>query len=142
MTPEYLGLARHLVDFGLVVVLWLVQLVIYPGFLAVREDALIRWHGRYTFRVSFIIMPLMLAQLGLHVWAVARIGGWANSLALWLVGICWTLTFVVSVPLHRRISQGEGKVTTLRRLIATNWPRTFCWTAIFLLGLAGSAGSG
>jgi len=137
MTTDPLELTRHLVDFGMLVVLWLVQLVIYPSFFKIRGEALVEWHRRYTFRVSFIIMPLMLAQLGLHGWFAVTGVSWVDRTTLGLVVVCWILTFFVSVPLHRRIDAGETDSATLRRLVATNWPRTALWSAIFVVGLVG-----
>jgi len=134
MSPELL-LLRNCTDFGMVVLLWLVQLVIYPSFLTTATASLVDWHRSYTFRVSFVIMPLMLLQLGTVGWMAFRRGTTADWLSLALVLGCWLLTFAVSVPLHRRIDRGEGGRATLRRLILTNWPRTGLWTVVFLLGL-------
>ena len=48
---------HSLVDFGMCVVLWLVQLVIYPSFLRVDSNDFLAWHKAYTSRVSFVILP-------------------------------------------------------------------------------------
>lgn len=130
---------HSLVDFGMCVVLWLVQLVIYPSFLRIEDSRLIAWHKTYTFRVSFVIMPLMLAQLTLAVSAaLAASGQWLDWLVIGLVLLCWMLTFFVSVPLHRKIDEGDPTQAFRRRLIRTNWPRTVLWTAIFILGFFSS----
>lgn len=126
---------RHLFDFGMMVILWLVQLVIYPSFLHVEKSSLVQWHRRYTTRVSFIIIPTMLGQMGLVVYATLMQMNLRNLFALMLIAFCWLLTFTVSVPLHRTIEQGEGDDAILNRLIRTNWPRTICWTLVFVVGL-------
>jgi DMSO reductase anchor subunit len=126
---------HSLVDFGMCVVLWLVQLVIYPSFLRVEPSELVAWHKAYTFRVSFVILPLMLGQLALAILTVlddASILEWA---AFALVIVCWSLTFFVSVPLHRKIEQNDISRETRQKLITTNWPRTILWSVIFGLGL-------
>ena len=126
---------HSLVDFGMCVVLWLVQLVIYPSFLRVEPSELIAWHKAYTFRVSFVILPLMLGQLVitiLSVWEDPSILEWV---AFTFVLVCWILTFFVSVPLHRKIEQNDTTKETRQKLIATNWPRTILWSVIFGLGL-------
>ena len=126
---------NSLVDFGMCVVLWLVQLVIYPSFLRVDPSELIAWHKAYTFRVSFVILPLMLGQLViaiLSVWEDPSILEWV---AFTFVLVCWILTFFVSVPLHRKIEQNDTTRETRQKLIATNWPRTILWSVIFGLGL-------
>ena len=84
---------HSLVNFGMCVVLWLVQLVIYPSFLRVEPSELIAWHKAYTFRVSFVILPLMLGQLVitiLSVWEDPSILEWV---AFTVVLVCWILTF-------------------------------------------------
>lgn len=135
MANHWISLIGHLADFGVLVVLWLVQLVIYPSFLRIQNHLLVDWHQTYTFRVSFVIMPLMLVQLGLGIFLT-----WTNpnSLSIFILGcilVCWALTFFVSVPLHNRIGKGEGAPDVLFKLIKTNWPRTIIWSLIFLLGL-------
>ncbi|MGC6423438.1 MAG: hypothetical protein ACON4O_00460 [Lentimonas sp.] len=128
-------LASHLVDFGMVVLLWLVQFVIYPSFLRIDSEKLVDWHQSYTFRVSFVIIPMMFGQMGLWVYHAVQNTSLPNITGLTLVSICWILTFCVSVPLHNRISKGEGSDAVLRALIDTNWYRTVCWSAIFIVGL-------
>ena len=126
---------HSLVDFGMFVVLWLVQLVIYPSFLRVEPSELIAWHKAYTFRVFFVILPLMLGQLViaiLSVWEDPSILEWV---AFTFVMVCWILTFFVSVPLHRKIEQNDITKETRQKLIMTNWPRTILWSVIFGLGL-------
>lgn len=126
---------HRLVDFGMFGMLWLVQLVIYPSFLRVDAAQLVDWHRSYTFRVSFLIIPLMFAQLGLATLAAfGREGRAMDWLVLGLVVLCWGLTFFVSVPLHRKIELGDQTLETRRALVLTNWPRTVLWTWIFGLG--------
>ncbi|MEC7274574.1 MAG: hypothetical protein VXU48_04950 [Verrucomicrobiota bacterium] len=126
---------HSLVDFGMCVVLWLVQLVIYPSFLRIEPSELPAWHKAYTFRVSFVILPLMLGQLMLAI-----LGLWGDpSILEWVafafVLVCWILTFFVSVPLHRKIEQNDTTKETRQKLITTNWPRTILWSLIFGLGV-------
>ncbi len=126
---------RTLLDFGMVVILWLVQLVIYPSFLSCDEKRLVAWHRRYTSRVAWVIIPVMFSQLLVVAWLSWQYPHPANLYALLALLACWTLTFAVSVPLHRKIDAGDTTVLTLERLIRTNWPRTILWTAAFLIGL-------
>lgn len=122
-------------DFGMCVVLWLVQLIIYPSFQRIAPERVLAWHARYTFRVSFIIMPLMLVQLGLSVWFFWLAPNWIHGLHLALVLVAWGLTFFVSVPLHDRISQGESDAAVFKALVDTNWPRTVLWTCLSVVSL-------
>lgn len=124
-----------LADFGMLIVIWLVQLVIYPSFLSMDRSVMPTWHRRYTFRVSWVIMPLMCSQLSLGAYAAFQYSKISHLLSLILILGTWALTFLISVPLHQKIQAGEGDATVIRRLIETNWPRTILWTVIFVLSL-------
>jgi hypothetical protein len=129
---------RTLLDFGMVVVLWLVQLVIYPSFLTCDPARFVDWHRTYTSRVAWVIIPIMFAQLPLTAWLTWQHPNAANLSALTALLACWAFTFGVSVPLHRKIDAGDTSAKNVVRLIRTNWPRTFLWTLAFLLGLFAS----
>ena len=126
-----LAVARVAVDGGLLVLIWLVQLIIYPSFLWADPDKLVRWHGIYTGRISLVVMPLMLAQVALVVMQVGSKPSLPHFLAAALVGICWLSTFFLSVPLHGRIGAGEIGPDVLQALVDANWPRTVAWTLCF-----------
>ena len=124
-----------LINFGMAVVIWLVQLVIYPGFAHYPADRLVGWHTRYTSRISFIVVPLMTAQIALLAAAAYRGGGPASSGMLVMVLLCWGVTFKFSVALHQRIARNREVAESVRMLVVTNWPRTVLWSAVFLVGL-------
>lgn len=134
MNLELLNELRPLIDFGLVVLLWLVQWIIYPSFIEIAPDRLLGWHLKYTQRMGYIVAPMMFAQLGLSGWAASQVGWGLAWLDLLLVLSCWGLTFLLSVPLHQRISAGESDRVLLQHLVRTNWPRTLIWSLIFVLG--------
>lgn len=134
MDLDILNDLRQPIDFGLVVLIWLVQLIIYPSFLQVAPERLLDWHAKYTQRMGCIVAPIMFAQLGLSIVGLWQTGTALAWLDLTLVLSCWVLTFTLSVPLHQRIAAGESDPEILRRLVLTNWPRTLVWT--FLGGLA------
>lgn len=119
----------------MVVILWLVQLVIYPSFLTCDLSKLVEWHRAYTRRVGWLIIPIMFTQLPLLAWLCFKLPSWTNLAALMCVLACWGLTFGVSVPLHHKMDRGDTSSKTVLRLIQTNWPRTMLWTAAFVLGL-------
>lgn len=126
---------RTLLDFGMLVILWLVQGVIYPSFLKCEPGKLVSWHRAYTSRVAWLIIPVMFGQLPVVAWHSWSRPNMANGCALGALVLCWILTFAVSVPLHRKIDAGDTSALIVRRLIRTNWPRTILWTAAFVFGL-------
>lgn len=124
---------RLLVDFGLVILIWLVQLVIYPGFRACSPEGLARWHPAYSGRVTVVVAPLMFGQLFLVIHEVWTQEGMARWLIAALVAVAWLATFLLSVPAHSKIASGRGMFDAVDTLVRTNWIRTWAWTAVFLL---------
>lgn len=126
---------RTLIDFGLVVLIWLVQLIIYPGFRYYSEAELAVWHPKYSNLITLIVGPLMLAQVVLVGYETYGRPSWVNVLSALLVAAMWAATAFVSVPLHNAIAAGDASSATLIRLVDTNWIRTIGWTLLFALGL-------
>ncbi|MEO1436770.1 MAG: hypothetical protein AAFV80_14625, partial [Bacteroidota bacterium] len=99
-----LSLARLLLDFGCVVMIWMVQLVVYPAFLYFAKADLFRWHERYTGLVTLVVFPLMTGQLivfGLQFWQMIN---WYTLLSGIIIAGLWGSTFLYFVPLHGTIT--------------------------------------
>ena len=124
-----------IVNFGLVVLIWLVQLIIYPSLAHVGESVFAAWHTRYMTRITIIVGPLMLAQMALAA-RVSMLAPDASAL-LTLSGIClvWLSSLLLSIPCHRSLRQNGKDPAVIGRLVRTNWIRTVAWSGIFLLGL-------
>ncbi|MCX6932392.1 MAG: hypothetical protein NTZ29_06820 [Verrucomicrobia bacterium] len=125
------------VTWALIGLIWLVQVVIYPQFGAVGRLEFGAYHADYTRRISWIVGPLMSAELGSAAWLLwaGERSGWF-LISLGLIGVNWLSTAIVQVPLHRRLEQGfEAGVHG--RLVSTNWVRTGAWTARGVMVAAG-----
>ena len=125
----------NLIDFGLVILVWMTQLVVYPSFTYFSPGDLLLWHRRYTKAISFLVMPLMLAQLlthGIGLWQHFSVPG---LLAAALIASIWLNTFLYAVPLHNKISGGTDIAAAAKQLVKVNWYRTVLWTVAFLLGV-------
>lgn len=136
---QWLRVARLGVDSGLLVLIWMVQLIVYPSFLYVSNTSLESWHGSYSGRITVIVMPLMLFQVGL---LLAQVGTGRRTtvlLAAALVAAAWLSTYFQAVPTHGAIATaaagGEGAAGEVRKLVAVNWPRTVLWSLVWLLGI-------
>ena len=130
----------HLVAVGyLTGLVWVVQLVVYPGFRTVGPTA--SWpafhaaHGRsmaLAVGLPWAVQGGTLAALLVHrpprvpLWLVLAAG------ALGLVTVLVTL--FSSVPLHGRLQPYDAALAD--RLLATNWLRTAAWSAGLLLAAA------
>ncbi len=130
-----LDLARLLIDFGFVVLIWAVQLVIYPGLDYYSKQNLYTWHRSYTVRVTFIVLPLMFSQLilaGIQLW---QIQNWYTIISGIIISILWLQTFLIFVPLHQSIDNNVPVENVCKKLIIKNWMRTFFWTLLFLISM-------
>ncbi|MFT7231252.1 MAG: hypothetical protein ACI8TA_000458 [Cyclobacteriaceae bacterium] len=124
-----------IVDFGLVILIWMTQLIIYPSFKYYDELQLVNWHQKYTVAISFIVMPLMLMQVALHGYQLYTAFNWLTVLAVLLIILTWLNTFAVAVPLHNQITTNTNPLTAAEKLVNINWYRTIMWSLVFLIGL-------
>ena len=117
-------------------VIWVIQLVHYPIFDAVErgpDDQLWQHFGnRHRRSVSYVVGPFMLIEGVTGIWLVVDPPG-GLSLVLPLIAgalmaLAYGTTAFVSVPLHERLNSTFVD-DTHRRLVSTNWIRTFAWTA-------------
>jgi hypothetical protein len=122
-------------DTGCIVLIWLVQLIIYPSFGFYKNSNLKKWHSKYTGQVSLVVVPLMFGQLITSGWQTLQIPSALNVIKLVMILAVWAITFLVFVPLHRNIDQQENSETYLDTLVHKNWTRTVLWSAVFLLSL-------
>ena len=112
--------ANIALSWGLLVLIWLVQLIIYPGFHRISHEAFAAYHRWYVIRISSVVLPLMVAELILSIWWVL-----SNNYSLvsvisgLLVLIVWLSTFVLQVPIHNRLKSSKDD-KRIQRLVATN----------------------
>ena len=129
-----LELARHLSDCSLLILIWIVQLTIYPSFQFMSTDQLIQWHAKYTERMAWIAGPLILLQTTIVSMQIVKETSALHILSGCIVTATWILTYFVSIPLHRKISENRASSFVLKKLVDTNWYRTICWSILFVIG--------
>lgn len=132
---DWIDVARVGTDTGTLVLIWLVQLVIYPALCYYQSTDLIRYHPFYTVNVSKVIVPLLVVQLGLIGWSVLFRGDLYDWLSLAIAGMLWLHTFIYFVPAHDRITKNAMRNNELVDIIKENWWRTAMWSALFLVTL-------
>lgn len=124
-----------LIDFGLVILIWMTQLVVYPSFTYFSSEDLFRWHEKYTTAISVIVMPLMMGQLGLHSYYLSQQFTWLKTAAFILILLAWVNTFFYAVPLHNKIGAKREILESAHGLVAINWYRTILWTMVFAISI-------
>ena len=113
--------------------IWVVQVVHYPVFMFLPHDKLNAFSLFHQRRISLIVLPIMLIELGsLIALNVMDLGNLVYSIAMILLIIIWGATFFLQVPCHQQLLAGN-KNPFAGRLIRTNWIRTVCWTLKTLL---------
>jgi len=132
---EHIHTIRMSIDFGLVILIWMVQLIVYPGFSFYKNQDLLRWHSYYTPRITIVVAPLMFAQIGIAAYLLVFDYSLLNLIYTLLILSTWVSTFMYFVPLHQNIERQTALETSVKKLITGNWLRTFQWTIIFIYGL-------
>jgi hypothetical protein len=120
---------------GLVVLIWLVQLIIYPAMVHWPPKSFCALHRWYTIRISLLVIPLMSGQALLVGYGLITDSSALLLVQASLVAVVWGLTFFLFVPLHGRLSRGYD-TAVIRRLVAANWFRTILWSAVSGLDIA------
>jgi hypothetical protein len=115
----------------LVGLIWLIQLVHYPGFGWVGPERFVEYEGFHTRAITPLVLVLMGTEL---VTGGLLLGMNASSnervlllIGAALMGVIWLQTAFIAVPLHGRLASGYD-ADLIARLVATNWIRTLAWT--------------
>ena len=129
-------ITRLLLDFGLCILIWMVQLIVYPSFAFYNNTQLLTWHKTYTKAIAFIVIPLMLGQLGIAIYQVFLVQNSYTLVSIILVVFLWGITLLKFAPMHQQISEGNTQIQLLKTLVQMNWIRTIIWTLLFVLSSA------
>ena len=124
--------------FALVGLIWFVQVVHYPLMAQVPREGFRRYELDHQRLTTWIVAPLMLAELlsaVLLFWyrpeAVDSIAVWLGFLLLLTI---WLATYTVQVPQHASMVLSYDPLVH-RRLVLGNWFRTIAWSARGLIVL-------
>ena len=132
---EVLPELRLVVDWSMVMLIWLVQLVIYPAYRSINPADFAQWHHNYMRTISFMVVPLMFAQaicIGLSFMGGLTAG---NILAALALLTAWIATFTLSVPCHNKLQEHGNESEWVDRVVKTNWIRTVAWSIAALAGM-------
>lgn len=118
--------------------IWFVQVVHYPLLRRIPPTEVAAYAREHARRTGWVVGPVMLAELGLAIALAAR-GGPLALTSLAVLGMIWSSTASIQVPLHRRLALAPDPAA-VERLIRSNWFRTAAWTLRAPLALALAAG--
>ena len=123
-------ITRLVLDVGLLVLIWMIQLIVYPSFLFYTAKELIAWHKMYTKAIALIVIPLMLGQLSIIIYQVFLVQNTYTLTSIILVVFLWGITLLKFAPMHQQISEGNTHVQLLKKLVQINWIRALIWTIL------------
>ncbi|MGD8658216.1 MAG: hypothetical protein PVJ35_07835 [Desulfobacterales bacterium] len=125
---SHLTIFNIAISWGLLLLIWLVQIIIYPGLSRIPSNDFVNYHSWYVVRISAIVLPLMIGEAIITIaWAVwAKVSIYA-AVAVGFVVIIWLSTFLLQVPIHKKLRSGKED-SHIKRLVATNWIRTIAWS--------------
>lgn len=121
----------NLVSMGMFVIIWFIQLTHYPMFENIDEKCFSEAMEFHQRTISYIVMPLMLVELGLTVFFVLE-GRFLGFPLAAIVSLIWLSTFFIQVPLHNKLLKKKDS-TKIRLLVKSNWIRTILWSIKLIL---------
>ena len=128
-------LLKWSIDVSLFILIWLVQIIIYPSFRYVDVDKFDFWHTRYMGLITYFVAPLMLLQAVAMAYQLYYNFDWMTLISAVCIGLVWLSTAVLSIPCHTSLQQSGFHSPTIEKLIATNWYRTVLWTVVVLINI-------
>ena len=125
----WVGIAQATATFGMTGIIWLVQLVQYPGFRHVGTAEFEAFHRHHCRSIGPVVGPLMVLELlTALLLAVAGEPLWFWRAMLGVLLIIWISTALWQGPQHGRLSREGSRPDLLRALVRGNWLRTMLWT--------------
>lgn len=126
----WLVVAQAAATFGMTGIIWLVQLVQYPGFRHVGAAQFADFHRSHCRSIGMVVGPLMVLEL-LSALLLAAAGepAWFWRVMLAVLMLIWISTALWQGPLHGRLAREGARPDLLRALLRGNWLRTIVWTA-------------
>ncbi|MBM4069717.1 MAG: hypothetical protein FJ271_12305 [Planctomycetes bacterium] len=120
----------------LVGVIWFVQIVHYPQFARVGRDGFAGYEAAHVRLTTWVVAPPMLIEAltsGVLAWQPPSPGlTLVCRGGLLLVIVIWLSTAILQVPQHNVLARSFD-ADAHRRLVASNWIRTICWSLRGLL---------
>lgn len=130
-TMKLILLTQVFATLFMVGLIWFVQIVHYPLYANVGRKQFPEYEALHNRMTTWVVGPAMLVELVTAV-MLLKYSPNASSMLAWmglgLLIVIWGSTAALSVPAHDVLTAGfdEG---AYRKLVNTNWIRTFAWTA-------------
>ena len=127
MSQELLQNLHALGAHGMTGVVWIIQLLVYPGFKFTEATQWPQHHSAHTTRITFVVFPLMVVQLVSAALIYVEDRSEQNLIQLAVAIAVWATTAVIFIPLHNRLGR-RADHRVIGKLVNWNWIRTILWT--------------
>lgn len=139
MTPGDVIPFAHAAATGVMTgLIWFVQVVHYPLLARVGAASFVEYERAHVRRTTWVVAPAVLVEAATAIvlpfvspTQPGRVLAWSG---LALLAAVWMSTARLQVPCHRKLARGFD-ADVARRLVATNWIRTVCWSLRLLIAL-------
>ncbi len=112
-------------------VIWFVQIVHYPLMGEIANSEFPVYERRHMSLTTWVVAPPMLIEAATAVllfWIrPASVSAWQVGTGIILLAVVWLSTTCLQVPCHETLAKGFD-ADIHRRLVSTNWMRTFAWS--------------
>lgn len=115
--------------------IWFVQVVHYPLFSLIDASSFKEFHQEHTKKTTWVVAAPMMIELvssGLAIFFISDNENTIPIMSFLMVFLIFLSTALVQVPLHSRLGVKKN-FEIIRKLVLTNWVRTFLWTSKTLL---------
>ena len=102
------------------------QFVSYPMFHFADKNNFSSYHNNYVEHISFIVMPVMLFELGFSILLFSVFKGILFIILLFINSMILITTYFIQVPIHNKLGKKFNK-QRIDKLIKTNWIRALLW---------------
>lgn len=121
-------------------VIWFMQVLEYPLFAYVGEEAFPSFHKQHNRRLPGVVFTPMLVAFATTTALLfvrpAAVPGWLAWLGVVLVGVVLGSSFALLIPRHMRLTREGYSLEIIQELVRFNWIRTVAWTLHALVLLA------
>lgn len=132
MNAKLLLFANLLVTFYLIGLVWLIQVVQYPGFAKVGTKNFLEYHQAHVSSIFWVVaIPMvieLILSLGLLIARPPQVDMILNVFLFAMVLLVWGVTFFTAIPLHNQLETNGLNLEIIRKLTNINWIRTIAWT--------------
>ena len=120
-------LLNFIVSLTMLSIIMVTQIVSYPLFLNLDEKIFTSYHSEYVKRITIIVMPIMIIELALTIMLYYMLDGFLSQIFLISIVLIFISTVIIQVPIHNKLKFSYDEHLA-KKLIKTNWIRTFLWT--------------